>query len=116
MPASFPGYRIIEELHDSPNSLVYRGYRIEDSQPVILKILKPAYPSPEKIAWFKREYETTQSLLLQGVVEAYSLENYLHQWVMVLEDFGGESLNRFIKKREKILAVNLSIASLKKEN
>ncbi|MEA5506272.1 AAA family ATPase [Halotia wernerae UHCC 0503] len=110
MPASFPGYQIIEELHDSPNSLVYRGYQIEDSQPVILKILKPAYPSPERIAWFKQEYETTKSLLLKGVIKAYNLENYLHQWIMVLEDFGGESLNRFIKKRQFTLAEFLRLA------
>ncbi|WGV23557.1 trifunctional serine/threonine-protein kinase/ATP-binding protein/sensor histidine kinase [Halotia branconii] len=110
MPTSFPGYQIIEALHDSPNSFVYRGYRLENSQPIILKVLKPTYPSPERIAWFKQEYETTKSLRLKGVIEAYSLENYLHQWVMVLEDFGGESLNHFIKKRQFTIAEFLSIA------
>ncbi len=110
MPASFPDYQIIEELHDSPNSFVYRGYRLENSQPIILKILKPTYPSPERIAWFKQEYETTKSLQLKGVIAAYSLENYLHQWVMVLEDFGGESLNHFIQKRQFTIAEFLPLA------
>ncbi len=110
MPASFPDYQIIEELHDSPNSFVYRGYRLENSQPIILKILKPTYPSPERIAWFKQEYETTKSLQFKGVIAAYSLENYLHQWVMVLEDFGGESLNHFIKKRQFTIAEFLPLA------
>ena len=52
-------YQVTEKLHESSNSLVYRGYGQADDRPVILKILKQAYPLPEKIAWFKREYEIT---------------------------------------------------------
>jgi predicted ATPase/class 3 adenylate cyclase/tRNA A-37 threonylcarbamoyl transferase component Bud32 len=91
---SISGYQIIEQLYESENSLVYRGRRLSDDQPVILKLLKEAYPSPEMIAWFTREYEVTRDLKLVGVASAYALETDQHQWVMVLEDFGGESLRR----------------------
>ena len=48
------GYQVTEKLHESSNSLAYRGRRLADDQPVILKMLKQAYPSPEKIAFCVR--------------------------------------------------------------
>jgi len=104
------GYQVTEKLHESNNSLVYRGHRRADDQPVILKMLKQAYPSPETIAWFKREYETTQNINLAGVIDVYSLENLETNWVMVLEDFGGESLNRIMPKQEFTIADFLHLA------
>ncbi|NEO17319.1 serine/threonine-protein kinase, partial [Moorena sp. SIO3E8] len=104
------GYQVTEKLHESTNSLVYRGHRRTDHQPVILKMLKQAYPSPESIAWFKREYETTQNINLPGVIDVYSWENLETNWVMVLEDFGGESLNRIIPKQEFTIAEFLHLA------
>ncbi|MEG4572249.1 AAA family ATPase [Microcoleus sp. N3A4] len=91
---NFSSYQTTENLYESANSLVYRGSRSEGKQPVILKILKQVYPPPEKIAWFKREYEVTRSFDLVGVVDAYSLESDHNRWLMILEDFGGESLDR----------------------
>ncbi|NEO18950.1 MULTISPECIES: AAA family ATPase [unclassified Moorena] len=104
------GYQVTEKLHESTNSLVYRGHRRADHQPVILKMLKQAYPSPESIAWFKREYETTQTINLPGVIDVYSWENLETNWVMVLEDFGGESLNRIIPKQEFTIGEFLHLA------
>src|SRR6476469_9061422 len=103
-------YQITEKLHESSNSLVYRGYRQSDNLPVILKMLKEFYPSPEKIAWFKREYETTQNINLPGVIDVYSLENLENQWVIALEDFGGKSLDRIIAKKQFTMAEFLHLA------
>jgi diguanylate cyclase (GGDEF)-like protein len=91
---TFSGYHIIDPLYESINSLVYRARRLYDDVPVVLKILREEYPSPERIAWLKREFELTRSLNLESVVQAYSLENEQHRWAIVLEDFGGESLTR----------------------
>jgi PAS domain S-box-containing protein len=85
-------YSISEQVYESNQSIIYRAVRRGDSSPVILKMLKQAYPSPEKIAWFKREYEITKILALDGVVNVHGLENYQNRWVMILEDFGGSSL------------------------
>ncbi len=59
---TFPDYQIIELVYESANSQVYRARREINNQPVILKILKGTHPSPERIAWFKREYEVTRNL------------------------------------------------------
>ena len=104
------GYQVTEKLHESNDSLVYRGYRRADEQPVILKMLKQAYPPPETIAWFKREYEITKKINLPGVIDVYSWENLETNWVMVLEDFGGESLNWIIPKQEFTIAEFLHLA------
>ena len=103
-------YQITEKLHESSNSLVYRGYRQADNLPVILKMLKQAYPLPEKIAWFKREYEITQNINLPGVIDVYSFQNLENQWVIELEDFGGESLNQIIAKKKFTIAEFLHLA------
>ncbi|HEY9600216.1 MAG TPA: AAA family ATPase [Allocoleopsis sp.] len=104
------GYQITRQLYESANSLIYQGHRQADNQPVILKMLKQAYPPPEKIAWFKREYEITKSLNLTGVVNAYSLESYQNFWVMILEDFGGESLKQLMQKKYLPLGDFLSLS------
>ena len=103
-------YQITEKLHESSNSLVYRGYRQADNLPVILKMLKESYPPPEKIAWFKREYEITQNINLPCVIDVYIFQNLENQWVIALEDFGGESLNQIIAKKQFTRAEFLHLA------
>jgi|GEM_PF-117296 len=88
------GYRLTEQLYESRDSLVYRGYREADEQPVVLKIVQDTYPTLEPIAWFKREYQVTRNLNLAGVVKAYAFLCEQQLTVIVLEDFGGDSLAR----------------------
>jgi predicted ATPase/tRNA A-37 threonylcarbamoyl transferase component Bud32 len=104
------GYHAKEIIHESDHSLVYRAQQRVDDQRVILKILKPAYPSPKTIAQFQREYQITKNLNLTGVIDVYSLESDRHQWLMVLEDFGGESLTKLIQGRQFTLNEFLPLA------
>ena len=110
--ATIAGYQVVEKLYESVNSLVYRAHRIADRQPVVLKTLKQAYPPPEKIAWFKREYAITKNLSFDGVIDVYNLENEQNCWLIVLEDFGGESLERLMQNGKQFsLTEFLAIAS-----
>ncbi len=88
------GYRTTAELFESEHSLVLRARRESDGLLVILKVLKDARPSPERIARFKREYELVKALELPGVVKAYDFFRAESHWLFVQEDFGGESLAR----------------------
>ncbi len=85
-------YQISEQLYESGNSLVYRAMRESDNQPVIIKTLREA--RPERIAWFKREYQVTRDLDIPGVVSVYELSRQQNRWLMTLEDFAGDSLKR----------------------
>ncbi|MEH2195505.1 MAG: AAA family ATPase [Nostoc sp.] len=86
------GYKVLTELHASPNSQVYQGYRDLDQQPVVLKVLRQEYPSPEAIARFKLEYDLTRRFQAPGIIQAYDLKKYQNTLVLVLEDFGGQPL------------------------
>ena len=92
------GFQLHEQLYESSHSVVYRGRRNADDQSVVLKILKREHPTPGEIARFKREYEITRNLNVEGVIDVYDLEQYEHSLMMILEDFGGgisERVQRF---------------------
>ncbi len=86
------GYQIGSLLYRSAASVVQRARRISDARPVVLKVLAEEYPSPERIARFKREFEITRLVQNEATVEAVDLQRVGRRWVMVLEDCGGDSL------------------------
>ncbi|MBD2679341.1 MULTISPECIES: AAA family ATPase [Nostoc] len=92
------GYKVLTELHASPNSQVYRGYRELDRQPVVLKVLRQEYPPPEAIARFKLEYDLTRCFQAPGIIQAYDLKKYQNTFVLVLEDFGGQPLRGLLNQ------------------
>ncbi|MEZ2230666.1 AAA family ATPase [Microcoleus sp.] len=86
------GYQILSQIYESTNSIVYRGIRQQDNQPVILKTLKQDYPTPAELTRYKQEYEIASNLNIEGVIKVYSLQAYQRMLVIVQEDFGGSSL------------------------
>lgn len=98
------------QIYESANSLVYRVIRESDNQPIILKILKENYPTPQELARYRTEYEITKSLNLTGVVKVYDLQKYQNTLVMFLEDFGGESLRVWMQQHSFTLEEFLKIA------
>jgi predicted ATPase/serine phosphatase RsbU (regulator of sigma subunit)/tRNA A-37 threonylcarbamoyl transferase component Bud32 len=105
-----PNYQILNQIYESANSLIYRGIRNEDNQPVILKVLKEDYPSPEELARYQQEYEITKHFNLPGIIKTYGIEKYENTLVIVLEDFGGESLKQLITDRPLTVTEFLPIA------
>ena len=92
-------YQIIQQIYESTHSLVYRGLRNQDNQPVILKMLKPDYPTATDLMCYRQEYEMIHNLNLPGVIKAYAQEKYQNTLVIILEDFGGESLKQLMTVR-----------------
>ena len=85
-------YDVIKKIYESANSLVYQAVIKTKKQPIILKILKENYPTPSELTRYQQEYEITHSLNVDSVVKAYELQRYENSLVMLLEDFGGQSL------------------------
>ncbi|WP_425335102.1 AAA family ATPase [Nostoc punctiforme] len=98
---ALPGIAIQDKIYESSNSLVYRGIK-DDGVGIIVKILKQDYPSPQELTRYRQEYKITRSLNLEGVVKAYSQQDYQRTLVILLEDFGGESLEQWMHKRPDI--------------
>jgi predicted ATPase/signal transduction histidine kinase/CheY-like chemotaxis protein/tRNA A-37 threonylcarbamoyl transferase component Bud32 len=107
---TLPNYQIVSQIYESANSLVYRGLRKKDNQPVILKMLKQDYPTPADITRYRQEYEITNNLDLAGVIKAYSVEKYQNTLVIILEDFGAESLKQLMANRPLTLKEFLQLA------
>ena len=91
-------YRILSQLYESANTLVYRGIQEGEHQPVILKILKQDYPTPQELTRYRQEYEITHNLTIDGVVKAYCIQPYQRTLVIILEDFGGDSLKQWMSQ------------------
>lgn len=95
---TLPGIIIQDQIYESSNSLVYRGTR-EDGLAVVVKLLKQDYPSPKEIIRYRQEYDITRSLSLEGVIKTYDQQDYQRTLVIILEDFGGESLAQWMQQR-----------------
>ncbi|MBD3559290.1 AAA family ATPase, partial [Planktothrix sp. FACHB-1355] len=105
-----PGIAIKAPIYESVNSEVYRGIRAEDNQPVIVKVLKQDYPTPDELRRYKQEYEISCKFNIDGVTKAYGLESYQRTMFIIFEDFGGESLKKLMKQRKFKLAEVIRIA------
>ena len=105
-----PGYQIQTKIHESANSIVYQGIRTLDNLPVIFKVLKKDYPTPEDITRYKVEYEITRSLSMAGVIQAYDLQQVKSNFTIILEDFGAESLAKIMNTRRFTLTEFLKLA------
>jgi predicted ATPase/signal transduction histidine kinase/tRNA A-37 threonylcarbamoyl transferase component Bud32 len=110
MAFSFRGYAVEEQIYDGPGSHVYRARRLADGLPVVLKVLKPALPPPERLARFRLEYQTLSSLSHPGIVKACGLETDELRWVLVQEDIGGQPLDRFLARHPLPLEERLDLA------
>ncbi|MEG3989343.1 AAA family ATPase [Microcoleus sp. S28C3] len=107
---SIPGIAVVTLLYESANSLVYRAIREADNQPLILKLLKESYPTPQELLRYRTEYRITQELKEAGVVQVYDLQKYQNSLVMFVEDFGGESLKIWMQQRKFSLKEFLILA------
>jgi predicted ATPase/signal transduction histidine kinase/CheY-like chemotaxis protein/tRNA A-37 threonylcarbamoyl transferase component Bud32 len=108
---TLPNYQISAQIYESANSVVYRGVRNQDNQPVILKVLKEDYPTPEELTRYRQEYDITRLLAnFEGVVKTYGLEKHQNTLVIILEDFGAESLKILQEQRTLTLDELLTFA------
>ena len=107
---NLPNYQIGSQIYESVNSLVYRGQRKKDNQPVILKMLKEDYPTPAELTRYRQEYEIIHDFDFAGVIKVYGIEKYQNTLIIILEDFGGESLKQLMANRPFLVKEFLPIA------
>jgi serine/threonine protein kinase len=119
---SLPGYRITEEVHAGIKTLVYRGIRLQDQCPVILKTLRADYPSQNDLARLQHEYALTKDWdqndqlgdqlgdQLRGLPRTYELQRHMSTQILIQEDIGGVSLSRLLADQALPLATFLPLA------
>lgn len=89
---SLPAYDIRASIDRSANWVLQRAVRRSDGRPVVLKRLADAYASVASIRQLEFEHQILTKLQLPHVIEALELADDAGRPVLVLEDFGAESL------------------------
>ncbi|MGB3638121.1 MAG: serine/threonine-protein kinase PknK, partial [Rivularia sp. (in: cyanobacteria)] len=92
------GYRIIEQIYISNQTVIYRGVREKDYKPVVIKLMRKEYPTSQEIAQFRNQYLLSKNLNTPGIVKSYSLENYNKSYALIMEDFGGIALSNEMER------------------
>ena len=119
MNSIFDEYKIIDKIAVTEDHIIYRACRKFDSIPVIIKTLRNNYPQAEEIYYLKHEYEIIKDLNIKGIVKPYDLRWYQNNVALILEDFAGESLARFLAVRKfsliEFLQVTIQLAQILKD-
>ncbi|RUT09210.1 serine/threonine protein kinase [Dulcicalothrix desertica PCC 7102] len=97
LEGSIPGYHLSKLLYDGSRTLVYRGQRLIDQKPVVIKLLKNSYPNFNELVQFRNQYTIAENLDIPGIIRPYSLEPYQNAYALVMEDFGGVSLRDYVR-------------------
>lgn len=110
MSSTIAGYTLIELIHESTNTLIYRASRGSGQARAIIKTLRSEYPTLEELARLKHEYQILQPLQIEGIAKPLALESYQNGLALILSDCGGESLKQLLAVHTLELSQFLPIA------
>ncbi|MGF1487492.1 MAG: AAA family ATPase, partial [Prochloraceae cyanobacterium] len=108
-----PEVQNLDLISNGENSLVYRGIQKKNNQSVILKVLKREYPTLAQINRYKQEYNITNKFSCKNIIKVYKIEEWENKFIIFLEDFGGESLDFFLKKNKDIAIKDFLVLAIK---
>ena len=118
-PSTFPhisGYSILEQVYVGSRTIVYRALQELEARPVVIKMLKQAYPSFSELVQFRHQYTITKNQNIPGIVRSLSLESYQNGYILVMEDCGSISLDKYYQQQQltsiNILKISLQIAEI----
>jgi PAS domain S-box-containing protein len=105
-----PGYQVLTPIRESIEATIYRGLRVQDKRPVVLKILKRDCLTPVNIGRFRNEHEIVRDLKAPNIVETYGLELHEQNCFLVFEDFEGIPLDQLMQKWQRVGTEPLPLA------
>jgi len=86
-------YILKERIHDSSNTLIFRGVEKEKSKNLIIKVLKN-WNNVAAVVRFKQEVEILRGLYdCSGVIKIYDFLKHEQTLMFTMEDIDGISLN-----------------------
>src|SRR5574343_1145819 len=92
-------FDLLEIIHESQNSVVHRALCKRTGAAVVIKCLKEAARSPEKLYRYAQEHSILETLNARGVIGLLGFEQENNQSFLVLEDVGGRSLKSVFSGR-----------------
>ncbi|MBD1832191.1 AAA family ATPase [Cyanobacteria bacterium FACHB-472] len=106
------GYSIEEQIYAGSRTVVYRGIRKSDRQPVVIKLLRNEFPRFNELIHFRNQYIIGKNLDFPGIIKTYNLESYYNSYALILEDFGGISLCSYLTSVAEVSKQNGETSSL----
>ncbi|MEG3895399.1 MULTISPECIES: AAA family ATPase [unclassified Microcoleus] len=100
-----PNYKIVSTVYSGSRTLVYRAIRTSDQLPVVIKLLKNEYPTFSELVQFRNQYTIAKNLNSPIIVQTYSLEPYQNGYALIMEDFGGISLQEWVIKGKNAISL-----------
>ncbi|PIB10038.1 hypothetical protein AMR42_11130 [Limnothrix sp. PR1529] len=110
------GYTITEQLYWGSRTAVYRAVQDADQRSVVLKILLSDYPTFGELVQFRNQYAIAKNLNLSGIIHPLTLQPFGNGYVLVMEDWGGVSLNQYLQQHElnwvEVLKIALQLTTI----
>ncbi|MEM1172485.1 MAG: AAA family ATPase, partial [Cyanobacteria bacterium P01_H01_bin.35] len=107
---NLPNYNLGENLYQGTRTLVYRGQRIWDNKPVIIKVLRNPHPSFNELVQFRNQYIITHHLEHPAIVQPLALERSNNGYALVMPDSGAIALSDYWQNSKQSLKNFLNIA------
>ncbi len=104
-PTQILDYQIVETVYSGSRTLVYLAIRTSDQLPVVIKLLKNEYPTFSELVQFRNQYIIAKNFNAPNIIKTYSLEPYQNGYALVMEDFGGLSLQKWVLQQKNVLSL-----------
>lgn len=116
---NIPNYTLLDKIYEGKHSIIFKGYHNVTRKPIMAKFLKNDYPTPQQLGRFKYEYEITEKLhhsLPKQIIQPFELVKYQNTYGIILEDFGGYSIDKIIQHKpldiQRFLEIAIAIAEV----
>jgi predicted ATPase/signal transduction histidine kinase len=104
------GYDTLAQLYLGSRTVVYQAVQTGTQRSVVIKVLRCEYPSFGELVQFRNQYTITKHLPSSGIVHPLNLEPLGSGYALVMEDWGGVSLGKYIQQQSLGLTDVLTIA------
>ncbi|MEM6840224.1 MAG: serine/threonine-protein kinase PknK, partial [Cyanobacteria bacterium P01_C01_bin.120] len=114
--AQLSGYRFAEVSYQGSRTTVYRAIEEATQQPVVIKVLSQDYPSFGELVQFRNQFVIAKNLPISGIIHPLSLESYGNGYALVMEDFDGIDLGRYLQQHPlsptEVLEIAIQLANI----
>ncbi len=105
------GYKIVDKIHTGKNTDIYRAIDLKYNRQVVIKIPNHPYPTFELLMQLRHQYTIAQHFQHPQILETYCLEPYQNGYALVMADYGGISLQQWLKQTpDASISTKLQIA------
>jgi serine/threonine protein kinase len=86
----------LKKVFENKNTLIFRAIEDNTKLSVILKTHRNNFPTNREIYAYRKEFEITSKLQIEGILKSYELKKIGTQYLILFEDIRGVSLKSFL--------------------